>query len=314
MARPVSKTLKPVKGRRLRVTKLDGCGRPVYGDASVNVSSGFVSIAYTANSIESDEINVTNANGDRCIYEPARPSLVGYTAEITFCEVDFELFSILTGAVLLYGADDEVIGFDVDTSVDLADQGFALEVWIGDNSGDACTDPNSQGKFGYVLNPFLQGGIVGDYTIENGAVSFVVTGAASKDGSAWGVGPYDVMLDELGAAGPMLTPINTTTPMRLMQVEVAPPEATVGARPLMDPEATAITAINTVPTGLSVAITVTPADINTPVYYEFGDGTWDYIAASADGATTHVYAAAGTYTIRGTSNGVVVTEEVTVTA
>lgn len=313
MARPISTPLKPVKGRRLRVTKLDGCGRPVYGDASTVVSSGFVSIAYTANSIESDEINVTNANGDRCIYEPARPSLVGYSAEITFCEVDFELFSILTGAVLLYGVDDEVIGFDIDTSVDLSDQGFALEVWVGNNSGDACLDPNADGNFGLVVNPFLQGGIVGDYTIENGAVTFTVTGAASRDGSPWGVGPYDVMLNELGQPSPLLTPINGTTPMRVQRVNVAPPSPVYGARPLMDPDATALTAINATAVGLVATITVTPADINTPVYYEFGDGTWDYIAASADGATTHTYAAAGTYTIRGTSNGVWFEDSVTVT-
>lgn len=314
MARPVSKVMKPVKGRRLRVTRLDGCGRFVYGDASTVVSNGFVSVAYSAITVESDEINQTNAAGERCIYEPAKPSLVGYSAEITFCEVDFELFSLITGSPLIYGPDDEVIGFAIDTSIDMEDTGFGLEVWVGTAGGDACLDPNASGNFGYVLNPFFQGGIVGDYTIENGAVTFTITGANTRDGSPWGVGPYNVILNELGVAGPLLSPVNTTTPMLVMNTNVAPPSAVYGARPLMDPDATELTAITAVATGLSVDITATPADLNTPVYYEFGDGTWDYIAASADGATTHVYASPGTYTIRGTSNGVWVEEEVTVSA
>lgn len=313
MARPVSKVLKPIKGRRMRVTKLDGCGRPVYGDASVVVSSGFVSVAYTANSVETDEINVTNANGDRCLYEPGRNQLVGYSAEITFCEVDFELFSLLTGATLVYGADDEVVGFAVDTSVDVSELGFALEVWTGNNAGDACTNPAAQGNYGYILNPFLQGGTLGDFTIENGGVSFVVTGAASRDGSPWGVGPYDVTLDELDAVSPLLTPINTTTPFLLMQVGVAPPTATIGARPLMDPASTAVTAITPSGTGNSRSFTVTPADISVPVYYDFGDGTWDYIEAVADGATSHTFPGPGTYTVRATSNGVWASVNVTIT-
>ena len=56
-----TKCLSLVKGRRIRLTRLDGCGRPVYGDCSTAVSKGFISVAFTANTTESDEINVTNA-------------------------------------------------------------------------------------------------------------------------------------------------------------------------------------------------------------------------------------------------------------
>jgi hypothetical protein len=59
MATHTTKCLSLVKGRRIRVTRLDNCGRPVYGDDSQVVSKGFISVGFTANTTESDEINVT---------------------------------------------------------------------------------------------------------------------------------------------------------------------------------------------------------------------------------------------------------------
>jgi hypothetical protein len=63
-------------------------------------------------------------------------------------------------------------------------------------------------------------------------------------------------------------------------------------------------------TGLSAEFTATPPATGS-VWYEFGDGTWDYVAAP--GATTHEYAAAGTYTAKATQNGTWVTHSVVVT-
>ncbi|HEX5018629.1 MAG TPA: hypothetical protein VFX15_13715, partial [Actinomycetes bacterium] len=74
--------------------------------------------------------------------------------------------------------------------------------------------------------------------------------------------------------------------------------------------ATAITSITATPTGLDVDFTVTPA-ASDPVWYDFGDGTWDYVAAP--GAASHTYAAAGTYTVKATTNGTWVSTSVTVT-
>jgi hypothetical protein len=44
-----AKCLSLVKGRRIRLTRLDACGRPVYGESSAVVSKGFISVAFTAN-------------------------------------------------------------------------------------------------------------------------------------------------------------------------------------------------------------------------------------------------------------------------
>jgi hypothetical protein len=305
-----TKCLSLVKGRRIRVTALDSCGRPIYGDCSQVTSKGFISVSFTANTTESDEINVTNAAGEVCVYEAAVTSLTGYGIEIAFCEVDPELFALVTGQPVVLGADGStVVGFDVDTKIGLENSNFALELWAGSPAGDACATEGAQGSFGYLLLPFLKGGILGDFTVENGAVTFTLTGANTSEGNSWGTGPYDVMLDNSSAPGPMTTPVSTSTALRTMIVDLAPPEAACGCRPVLDPSAAAITSIAAVVTGQDAAFTTTPASTG-PVWYEFGDGTWDYVAAP--GATSHEYANPGTYTAKASANGTWVTTSVVV--
>lgn len=316
MASHATKCVSLVKGRRLRVTKLDGCGRPVYGDDSQVVSKGFISVALTANTTESDEINVTNAAGEVCVYEAAVTSLVGYGIEIQFCNVDPELFALVTGQPVVLGADGTtVVGWDVDTKIGLENSNFALELWAGSPAADTCTTPGATGSYGYLLLPYLTGGILGDFTIENGAVTFTLTSANTKEGNAWGVGPYgDIMLDggsPTPAPGPMATPVSASTALRTMIVDLAPPADECGARPLLDPSLADLTGITETVTDLDVDFVTVPVSTG-PVWWDFGDGTWDYVAAP--GATSHTYAAAGTYTVRASQNGVWVEEQVTVTA
>lgn len=214
MVSHVTKCLSLVKGRRIRVTRLDGCGRPIYGDDSQVVTKGFITVAYTANTTETDEINVPNASGEVCIYEPSVTSLVGYGVEITFCQVDPELLALVTGQNVVLAADGStVVGFDVDTKIGLDNSNFALELWAGSPAGDACSTAGAQGSFGYILLPFVSGGILGDFTVENAAVTFTVTGANTKEGNAWGVGPYkDIMLNPATATNEVQRATITGTP------------------------------------------------------------------------------------------------------
>jgi len=409
MATHATQCLSLVKGRRIRVTRLDSCGRPVYGEASSVVSKGFISVAFTANTSESDEISVTNAAGEVCVYEAPVTSLTGYGLEIQFCNVDPELFALITGQNVVTGFGTTVVGFDVDTKISLANSNFALELWAGSPTGDACAVQGATGQYGYLLLPFLRGGILGDFTVENGAVTFTITGANTKEGNAWGVGPYkDVMLSVAGvsevqgiqtsgaptggtftltyngfttgtivynasaaviktaleaipgialgdittsggplpavvtvtfggnlagqdisaltatasltggttptviiststpglprSAGAMVTPVSTSVALRTMVVDLAPPEAGCGTRPLLNPtlaSLTSLAAVKGVDT-YEAAFTTTPA-ATSAVYYDFGDGTWDYV--SAPGTTSHQYAAVGTYTARVNQNG-----------
>lgn len=299
-----------VRGRVLRVTRLDACGRPVYGPDSVVTSAGFVSVAYTANIDDGEEINVPNANGDRCIYVPAKPSLLGYTVEVTFCNVDPDLFAMMTGQEVITDAFGDVVGFSMDTAVSSDESAFALEVWAGSPATGGCAE-GAEGNFGYVLLPFLQGGVVGDFTIENAEVTFTISNASTKDGNAWGVGPYDVVLGADSEPAPLSDPLTTTKHLVFLQTGVAPPEPACGARPLLDPAAAALTDVTATPTLLSVEFEAVPTDTD-PWWIDFGDGTWDYNAGGTE--ITHVYEAAGTYTYTAYRNASTVTDSVTVSA
>ncbi|NHW87659.1 hypothetical protein, partial [Escherichia coli] len=60
-------------------------------------------------------------------------------------------------------------------------------------------------RFGYFLLPQIIDGMIGDFTIANGAASFTLTGKAIEN-PEWAVGPYDVYLRTTGVA-PLADPM-----------------------------------------------------------------------------------------------------------
>lgn len=299
-----------VNGTRVRITRLDACGRIVYGDNNVAISKGFVSVALKAATSSTTAVDVKNANGESIVNEPAETSFSNYGVDIVFAEVDPELFALISGQRVLHDAFGQTTGFTVDTNVSLQSQGVAIEVWTGSPSGDACSDSNAQGSFGYILLPFVKGGYLSDHTISEGGISFTIAGATTKDGNAWGRGPYKVQINAGGQPGPLVDPLTTTEHEAVLLVGVAPPAPVDGTRPQLDPAKTAVTTITATTTGLSVDLDVTPdAAVGTGVWWEFGDGTWDYIDG---GAVTHAFPSAGTYTVQASTNGTWVSKSVTV--
>jgi hypothetical protein len=214
-----------VRGRALRATRLNGCGQTVLGPDSVVVTKGFISVGLTANNEEGETISVTNAAGEVCVLDEPQPRFTGYTIEIAFCGVDPELFSMMTGQpVVLDAAGELAVGLRVNSKVSLGDKGFALEMWS--NVPVAACDASGSASYGYFLIPFIKGGVLGDFTVENGAINFTLSGASSKEGSEWGVGPYDVVRDVNGSAGPLNEPIDTGDHLHLEVTTVAPPSET----------------------------------------------------------------------------------------
>ena len=305
---PRQVTTPMLRGKRSRITSLDTAGRVKYGDEQAVVTKGFVNFSLTTNMEEGETISLTNANGEACINESATPSFSGVGIEAEFCSADWSFFTKATGQRPVYNDAGTVVGITESTDVDLSQVRFALEIWIGAQSGATPRD-GAQGEWGYLLLPNVGGGVLGDYTIENDGITFSLTGMSTKNAGAWGAGPYNVDLVG-GEAAPLFDPMLPNDHRRLQIVEIAPPEPRAGAIPVLNPSAPALTALTTTPTGLSVLISPTPTGTD-PVEYDFGDGQWDY---AETGTYTHVYDAAGTYTItarRGTS---VVTKSVTVTA
>lgn len=220
----------------MRVTRLDGnCCSPVEGDCSTVVSSGFISVSMTDNIEPPDEFKQKNAAGEYC-YPPVRtrPLLNWIEVEIQFCQVDPELFELVTGSpIVTDDASPEVnaIGFGTDNDT-YATGRFALEVWTNLGGDAACSADGA--RYGYLLLPCLKEGTFGDLTIENGPINFTVN-AVTSGFNDWGVGPYDVILDAAGLPSPLLSALPTQRQRQWMLTQLAPPEASCGCQPLVIP-------------------------------------------------------------------------------
>lgn len=221
---------KPLQGETLRVTRLDECGNPEFGDCAFAVSDGFVQATLTPNTEEGERFLQRTANGNAIINQRGRTILNWYDVSIQFQEVDPELFTIITGLSPYYDDQDRVIGFPV-TESEFATANFALEIWMG-NAEEACLPGQPLPFYGYNLLPWVtEGALMEDITITNDLITFTVTGRTRK-GTPWGEGPYDVVLDQADAASPLFTPIPNDTHHLPIWTQLAPPAPECGCQSL----------------------------------------------------------------------------------
>ena len=236
-----------------------------------------------------------NANGDICVDKPKSPILRWYEANIQFCRVDPELFNIMTNEPLVLNDAVEPVAVGWDTEVGSAElANFALEFWVG--TEDECDD--DEVVYGYGLLPFMRQGMLTDLTIGNAVVTFTVN-AITRGNSLWGVGPYNVLINQSGAnaglPGPLLTSIGPKVHKRFFWTTLGPPVAECGctdAFPLLENTP----AGGTAPEDITFTI---PTDLNgdalVPGILDFGDLTADQ-AVTTGTPVIHSYTVAGTYT------------------
>lgn len=248
-----------VRGRAMRVTRLDGCGNPVPGADSQVTSDGFISVALAAQTDEGTTISVQNAAGKICILDEPCPTFTGYDITVEFCGVDPDLFALLTGQPTISNEAGDTVGFRMNSKVDACDFGFALELWSNVPAA-ACEAGATGGTFGYMLIPFARGGVIGDFTVGNDAVNFTMQGAKSRDGNAWGVGPYDVVSGASGAPSKLPEAIDSNDHLLVQTTSVPPPEPTCGAGALGVP-ATGATEVAGAAATLTPANSYAPADL-----------------------------------------------------
>jgi hypothetical protein len=192
------------------------------------VSSGFVSVSVSSETVAGTTIEPVNANGDLCYSYRSKDQFTRHTAEIEFCEVDPTLLSMTTRTADVEDYLGEVTGFQ--TLEGAAELNYALEVWMG-VPGEECPpeDENPVDSLGYVLFPWMNPGALGDFTIANDAINFTVAGF-TKSGSPWGTGPYDVMAqDAANTAGPLITPVHSLAHAYLTWTSVPAPDPFCGA-------------------------------------------------------------------------------------
>lgn len=221
----------PLLGKRLRAVSMDECGNvPASGtlDAMV-VTDGFISIALSAEVEDGSEIITKKADGSLCVNEMTASSFKRFTVEAEYCGVDPGLLAITTNAEIY--EDYESIAAGIVVPEGTINKKFSLELWTG-LSGEQCA-PGVEEASGYMLLPFVQAGVLGDLTVDGeNAISFSMTGAYTKGGNAWGVGPFNVMADT-GAGAPLPTPLDPLDHLLLVATDIAPPVSACGLIPFV---------------------------------------------------------------------------------
>jgi hypothetical protein len=181
-----TKILKSIKGKTVRLTRLDECGNVIEGSCSTLVSDCFVSVTLSGEYEAGDEFVQKNAWGELCINDKDPDTLKRVNVAIQFAEINPDALDIIAEAnAVISGGDTIGASFGTDTNY----SSFALEVWTK-RTGVDCTTPATQ-EWGYFLIPFVKNGkIDGDITIENGALTLGVMGEGFPASSGWGVSPY----------------------------------------------------------------------------------------------------------------------------
>lgn len=219
----------PLLGKRMRATTLDYCGNvpaPEAEDAFV-ATDGFISVNLTSEVEEGTEIITRKADGSLCVNEMTDASFKRFNVEMEFCGVNPDLLTIVSNAnPYMIGEDTAGIVIPEGT---LAKR-FAFELWTG-LAGQAC-EPGVEEASGYMLLPFVSGGVLGDITVDGeNAVTFTLTGAFTKGGNGWGVGPFDV-IDTSGTSGPLPTALDPLDHFLLVETNLAPPPSACEIQPM----------------------------------------------------------------------------------
>lgn len=213
----------PLLGKRIRVTQLNNCGA-IIAAAEQIATDGFVTVTLSSEVEEGTEIITRKASGALCVNEKMADSFKRFTVSIDFCGVNPSLLALVSNANEYYDAvpaTGDVIGFTVPEG-EIA-KWFSLELWTG-LSGQACA-PGAEEASGYMLLPFVTAGVLGDIEVGGeDAITFSLTGAATKGGNAWGVGPYDVVMDTTGLIpSPLPIAIDPYDHLLLIDTALAPP-------------------------------------------------------------------------------------------
>lgn len=292
-----------LRGKVARLTRVDSCGNPIFCDAPNAtmpqhvVSDGIISIQIEPEIDNGTDITQTNWAGDSCIDEPACPKIRWINITAQFCRMDPDLFSLWTGVPVIKDAQGNATGFRVRKSV-TCDEGVALEIWTGSKAEGRCSGTGAKAKYGYIVIPWVVNGVLGSYTIENGAVTFQIT-AKGVGGGAWGVGPYDVYETATsGTNAPLSTPFGEDDLEHIDVTTLPPPSASCGfscawTRP--GPTIT-VTKLASDVTGQTSSLDYDNGS-NGVVTVDWGDGTTVVTTPDAAGTLTHQYTGSGNFTV-----------------
>ena len=106
-----TKTFTPIRGKRMRVTEIDECGKVLATSKSI-VTNGFITVTLSAEVEDGTEITQKLADGSIRVNEKGNPSFKNFGVEIELSGVNPSLISMMTNAEE-YTANADVAGFTV---------------------------------------------------------------------------------------------------------------------------------------------------------------------------------------------------------
>jgi hypothetical protein len=215
----------PIKARVMRLIKVNECGAPVSGVGSaVSVFGGFISVAVSPQYEEGTEYIQKTANGDLCVNDKDPNELKRVNLTITLCTIDPDMIAIVTSERLLTtGA--PATGTGVAYGEGTLTGRYSLELWQPISGAGACA-PGGLAQYMYWLFGNVGNTMVGDWTFEQGVMTFNFTSETKSWYTAW---PTSIGALTTGLGTNVLLAgehylHNVTT--------VAPPTAVCGAVPL----------------------------------------------------------------------------------
>jgi hypothetical protein len=213
--------LKSIKGKTVRLTRLDSCGDVVFGSCSSIVSDCFISVTLSGEFEAGTEYVQKSAWGDLCINDMDPDILKRVNVSIDFAELNPDALDFITDSSPVVSGSD-TIGASWGTNPN--ETSFALEVWTK-RTGVDCNP--STPEWGYFAVPYVRNGkLDGDLVIENGMLTATVVGAAFAAPSSWASTPY--------ASNPFVQSFPAGDIFGMVVTTVQPPADTDGCVALAD--------------------------------------------------------------------------------
>lgn len=225
-------TFKPVTGKRIRVTKLDECGRvpPADHKNSFVVSKGLTSVSLSSETEDGEEIITKAFDGSLEINKRLADAFKRFTVEIKLTGVNPDVWTLLSNAEPFDGYGKKK---GVQFKSGQIKNKFALELWTG-LSGKDCAEGEEEAS-GYFLLPFVTVGTMGDMEVNgDDAIDFTIENAFTEDGNSWEKGPYKVMMNDDDEKDILPESLDSLLHLLIIDTGVAPPPTKSGGQSFDD--------------------------------------------------------------------------------
>lgn len=197
-----------IAGTAIRVTRLQASGAPATGTTAAYKLESFISVSFTPEYEDGDEIVQKGANGAVCVTFKQPDTLKRVTLEVAICNPDPEFTEIACGGLLLVDGSDNVGWASPEVGVDALPNGVGLEVW---SRAIQAGKPASSNPYWHWVFPYVILRPSGSRVIENGLLANTFEG--------WGVG--NVQFDD-GPDGSWAFPSATNRPYAYARTTSSP--------------------------------------------------------------------------------------------